>query len=199
MKIENKRANFEKMTEIYASFFKLGCISFGGGYAMIPLIEHETVEVKQWIAHEKILDIFAVAESLPGAIGLNASTLVGYSVAGIPGALSAALGNLTPSVTIVLTLSILFSEISSYPVVQAAFNGLRPTIIALIIFAGYKLGKTAIRDWYCLLIALLAYCGMMFVNMHPILIIILGAAAGIIKTGFSKQTRNACGDRTWKH
>jgi Chromate transport protein ChrA len=179
--------------EFYITFFKLGAISFGGGYAMVPLIEHETVETKKWINHEKVIDIFAVAGSLPGAIGLNASALVGYHVAGIPGALAAILGNLSPSVLIVLTLSILFAKVSTYPVVQAAFNGLRPAIIALIAFAAYKIAKTAIRDCYCVLIAIMAFCGMVFINLNPILIIVIGALLGVLgdcfKTFMKKRVK----------
>lgn len=167
------------LIEIFLTFFKLGAISFGGGYAMVSLIEHETVKVRKWINHEEVVDVFAVAGSLPGAIGLNASALVGYNVAGVPGAIAAMLGNLSPSVGIVLTLSILFSKINANPAVQAAFNGLRPAIIALITYSAYKIGKTAIQDFYCIAIFIGAFYGMMLTKINPIFIIILGALAGI--------------------
>lgn len=168
------------LIEIYKSFFKLGSISFGGGYAMIPLIELEAVEKKKWVNKEEVIDIFAVAESLPGAIGLNSSALVGYNVARVPGLIAAILGNLSPSILIVLTLSILFVKFSSYDIVQAAFNGIRPAIIGLISFAAYKIGKTAIKDFICFIISILAFVGMMLIHMHPILIIALGATTGIV-------------------
>ena len=173
------KTNRNQLLEIFITFFKLGAISFGGGYAMVSLIEHETVDVKHWIDHEKIVDVFAVAGSLPGAIGLNASALVGYNVAGLPGAIAAMLGNLSPSVGIVLILSILFAKVSTYSVVQAGFSGLRPAIIALITYSAYKIGKTAIKDYYCMVIFIAAFYGMMFTQVNPILIIIIGGFAGI--------------------
>lgn len=182
------KPDFVLLFDIYKTFFKLGSISFGGGYAMIPLIELEAVEKKKWVDKEKVIDIFAVAESLPGAIGLNSSALVGYNVAGIPGLLAAILGNLSPSVIIVLTLSILFMKFSSFPIVKAAFNGIRPAIIALIAFAAFKIGKTAIKDYIAAFIAVFGFVAMMFIHMHPILLISLGGFAGIAVSYVKKMT-----------
>jgi chromate transporter len=167
------------LIEIYISFLKLGCVGFGGGYSMIPLIEREVVEEKKWVDKEKIVDIFAVAESLPGATALNSSAFVGYSVAGIPGAIAALLGNMTPSVIIVLTMSVVFVKYSTYPGVRAAFRGIYPVILGLIAYAAYKIGKTAIRDAIGIVIAALAFAGAVFLHLEPIPLIIAGAAAGI--------------------
>ena len=123
------------LSQIYISFLKLGSMSFGGGYAMIPLIEREAVEEKKWVEKEKLVDVFAVSESLPGAIALNSSAFVGYTVAGTPGAVAALAGNLTPSVIIVLTLSVLFARYSDNPVVSSAFSGIYPVITGLILYA----------------------------------------------------------------
>ena len=172
--------NLSQLKTIYLSFAKLGSIGFGGGYALIPLIQIEAVDKRGWIEEEQMIDIFCVAESLPGAIAINSSALVGYHVAGIPGALAAILGNLSPSVIIVLTLSLLFSWFGSHHLVQAAFNGIRPAIIGLIAFAAFKIGKTAIKDFIAACIALLAFTGIMFFHLHPVLLIALGAVAGIV-------------------
>ena len=112
-----KKSKLRLLAEIYFTFLKLGSVSFGGGYAMISLIEREIVNEKKWVEKEKIIDIFAVSESLPGAIALNSSAFVGFSIAGIPGAIAALLGNLTSPVIIVLTLMIIFANIKDYPVV----------------------------------------------------------------------------------
>lgn len=173
-------SNIKLLALVYFTFLKLGAISFGGGYAMVPLIEHEAVTKKKWLDKEKIIDIFAISESLPGAIGLNSSALVGYNVSGIPGALTAIFGNLTPSVIIVLTLSILFIKFSTYGIVQSAFNGIRPAIIGLITYAAYKIARTAIKDTYCIILAIAAFTAMMFIHMHPLLVIASGAVSGII-------------------
>lgn len=167
------------LLEIFTAFFKLGSISFGGGYAMVPLIQNEVVAKKKWVAEETAVDIIAVAGSLPGAIGLNAAALVGYSIAGIPGTLVAIAGNLSPCVLIVLTLSVLFQQFSSSQAVQAAFNGIRPAVIGLIAYAAYKTGKTSIQNYACSVIAFLAFCAMMMAPMYIVLIITAGALAGV--------------------
>ncbi|HHV59624.1 MAG TPA: chromate transporter [Clostridiaceae bacterium] len=171
------------------TFFKLGAISFGGGYAMIPLIEGEVVENKKWVDKEKIVDIFAVAESLPGAIAINTSAFVGYSIAGIPGTVAALLGNLTPSVFIILVLSIMFAQVSSNTVVKSAFRGIYPAIVGLICYAGYKIGRTSVKDIFSLCIMVLAFVAATFLNIEPIPIIISGAILGVILAVFKTTKR----------
>lgn len=170
------------LLDIYFTFFKLGAFSFGGGYAMIPLIEREAVEVKKWVKKEEITDIFAIAECLPGAIALNSSAFTGYSVAKISGALAALAGNLTPSVIIVLTLNILYDKVSGNPYVEQIFLGIRPAIVGLIAYAAVKIGRTAIKDIWTLIIAGIAFILALFLHMSPIQLIIIGAITGNIIT-----------------
>lgn len=174
------------LLEIYVTFFKLGAMSFGGGYAMIPLIEREVVEKKKWVDKEIIVDIFAVSESLPGAIALNSSAFVGYSICGIPGTVAALLGNFTPSMLIVLTLVALFEQISSNPVIKSALKGVYATIVGLICYAGYKIGKTALKDKLSIVIMLTALVLTTLLSIKPIPIIlggvILGAILSSVKT-----------------
>jgi chromate transporter len=181
------KSKLKLLMEIYYTFLKLGTFGFGGGYSLIPLIEREIVENKKWIDKERLIDTFAVSECLPGAIALNASGFVGYSIAGVQGAMAAMLGNLTSPVLIVLTLAIAFQKFSSYDVVQNAFNGIRPAIIALIAYAAYKIGKTAIKDSACIAIATFAFLGVLFLDLHPILLIIMGAIAGIGITSLKER------------
>ncbi len=172
--------NLKQLGEIYITFLKLGCVGFGGGYSMIPLIEREVVEKKKWVEKEKIVDIFAVAGSLPGAIALNASTFVGYTIAGISGAVSALLGNMTPSVIIVLALSVLLGKISSYPEIKAAFTGIYPVIIGMICYAGYKIGKTAIKDITGIILVILTFGISLIFKTDPVPLIISGAVSGVV-------------------
>lgn len=170
---------FKLYFEIYITFLKLGSVSFGGGYAIISLMEREVVEIKKWVDKEKIVDIFAVSQSLPGAIALNSSAFVGFSIAGVPGAITALLGNLTSPVIIIILLSLLFSKIRDLPAVRSAFMGIYPTIVALIAYAAFKIGKTAVKDKIGLIIMLLAFGLSLFLNISPILLIVFGAVAGI--------------------
>lgn len=166
--------------DIFVTFFKLGSVSFGGGYSMIPLIEREVVEEKRWVNKEEIVDILAVSQSLPGAVALNVSAFVGFAVGGIQGALVAWIGNAAPSVIIILTLSILFSKISSYPVVVAAFKGIYPTIVGMIAYAAYKIGKTSITGVVSVIITLVSFAAIMFFKADPVAVIISAALAGLL-------------------
>ncbi|MCG8500515.1 MAG: chromate transporter [Firmicutes bacterium] len=180
--MSEKKSKLAIIFELYTTFFKLGLFCFGGGYAAVPLFEREIVEEKKWIGKEKIIDIFAVAQSLPGAIALNSAAFVGYSVAGLPGAIAALLGNLTPSTIIMLILSMLFSQFNENLYVQKAFNGIRPIIVGLITYAAFKIGKTAIKDIYCALIAIIAFVLAVVFHVSVIFIILGGIAAGILLT-----------------
>lgn len=165
--------------EIYITFLKLGSMSFGGGYAMLSLMEREVVEEKKWVDKEKIVDIFAVAESLPGAIALNSSAFVGFSIAGISGAVTALVGNLSSPVAIVLALSLIYNQIKDLPVVVSAFTGIYPAIVGLILYAAYKIGKTAIKDSAGIVISLAAFSLATFLHQPPIPLILSGALSGL--------------------
>ncbi|WP_284645820.1 chromate transporter [Paenibacillus silviterrae] len=165
--------------QIFWSFFKIGPVTFGGGYAMIPLIEREVVEKRKWIKNKDIADIFAISESIPGAIAINSASFVGFRIAGIPGALAAMTGVLLPTFLIVIALCILFLQVQHHPKIVAAFQGIRATTVALIVYAGIKIGKTAVLDKTTLMIVMGTVITMLFGHMNPILIIVAGALLGI--------------------
>jgi chromate transporter len=179
MSKDKRENNLKFLLEIYITFLKLGTFGFGGGFALVNLMEKEIVEEKKWMEKEKLIDVFGISQCLPGAIALNSSGFVGYSIAKIPGAVAAMIGNITSPIIIVLTMTILFQKFSSYAVVQHAFNGIRPAIIGLITFAAYTVGKTSLKDGICVLISLFAFIGVLFFKLHPILLIIMGAVAGV--------------------
>jgi chromate transporter len=166
--------------DIYLTFFKLGSVSFGGGYAIISLIEHEVVQKKKWIKKEKIVDIFAVAQSLPGAIALNASSFVGYSIGGIPGAIVALIGNLTPSVLIMLSLSILFLQYKDNQHVLNTFAGIRPVVVGLIVYAAYRIGKVSLKDVYGYILAAAVLVFVVIFNISVITVIVVSIASGFL-------------------
>jgi len=174
--------------EIFLTFLKLGAFSFGGGYAMIPLIEREVCINKKWIEREKLYDVFAISEALPGAIALNASAFVGYTIAGVPGAIAALLGNLVPSVLIVWVLIASFVQFKDNMNVQNAFNGIRPAIIALITFASYKIAKSGIKDFVTPFIFIGAFVSCLFYNLPPIPVIVSAATIGIVVKSFNNKS-----------
>jgi chromate transporter len=120
------------MIQLFISFFQVGLLSFGGGYASLPLIQQEIVEVQKWLSMTEFLDIVTISQMTPGPIGINAATFVGTRVAGMAGALSATLGFISPSLIIIIVLVFLYQKYRSLTVVQALLNGLRPAVIALI-------------------------------------------------------------------
>lgn len=166
--------------QIFLTFFKIAPTTFGGGYAMIPMIEREVVIKKKWVKSEEVADVFAIAESIPGAIAINSATFIGFQVGGRRGAVAALVGMLLPTFLIVILLSILFLYLQGNPMVEAAFQGVRPTIVALITYAGYKIGKTAIYDKTTILATIITVISLFFFQIHPVFIILLGIVAGIL-------------------
>lgn len=169
------------------TFFKIGPVTFGGGYAMIPLIEREVVTKKQWIKAEDVTDVFAIAESVPGAIAINSATFIGYRIARTPGAIAAMAGILIPTFFIIIGLSISYFYINDNPKMEAAFEGIRPAIVALITFAGYKIGQMAITDKTTLITACLTVGVLLYIPVHPGIIILSGAIVGIFLVKIKKK------------
>lgn len=165
--------------QIFWTFFKIGPTTFGGGYAMIPMIEREVVTKRKWVKSQDIADVFAVAESIPGAIAINSATFIGFQIGGRKGAIAALLGILLPTFSIVVLLSIAFLYVRGNPIVESAFQGIRPTIVALITYAGYKIGQTAIYDKTTIVTMVITVISLLFLQIHPVLIILMGIVAGI--------------------
>jgi chromate transporter len=174
-----KKLNWKLLMQIFITFLKIGPMTFGGGYAMIPLIEREVVDRRKWIGTRDIADIFAVAESIPGAIAINSATFIGYRLAGVRGAIVAMIGVLLPTFCIVVLFSIFFLQVQDHPKVEAAFVSIRATIVALITYAAYKIGKTAIVDKTTLGLIALTCMMMIFLHLHPVLLIIGGGIIGM--------------------
>jgi chromate transporter len=176
----NDGIKIRQLMEIFMSFFRIGCFTFGGGYAMIPLIEKEVVTKKEWIKEEDIIDIFAVSQSIPGAIAINSATFIGYKIAGRLGALSATLGVVLPSFIIITIIAAFFGRFQDNPYVQRAFIGIRATVVGFIAMAAWKIGKKSVKDKFTAGIAAVTILLVIVLDIHAIYIIIAGALAGIL-------------------
>ncbi len=130
MRQQNDLARYR---DLFTSFFKVGVFTFGGGYAMIPLIEHEIIDRRGWIAQQDFVDLLTLAQSVPGPIALNSAAFVGYQTRGYMGALVSVLGIVIPSFVIILLVALFFGAVRDNAVVEAAFKGMRPVVIALIV------------------------------------------------------------------
>ncbi len=178
------------LLSLFLKFFKIGLFTFGGGYAMIPLIEKEVVNNK-WIEKEEIVDIVAISQSIPGAVAVNMSLFVGYKIAKKKGAIVAVLGCIIPSFIIVLSIAILLSNFQEELVVQHAFTGILSSVVALIIISAIKIAKIAVVDLITLLITVVTVVLLLLTTIHPVLLIISGALTGLlIYYIYPKKIRN---------
>ena len=130
---------------LFGTFLKIGAFTFGGGYAMIPLIQKEVVEKRNWITNEDVLDIIAIAESTPGPVAINSATYLGYKLAGVPGAAVATVAVALPSFGIIYAISLFFDQFTSLTVVAHAFQGIQVCVIYLIFLAGVRMLKALER------------------------------------------------------
>lgn len=167
------------LLELFWTFFKIGGLTIGGGYVMLPLIQKEVVEVKGWVTEEEVIDYYAIGQSTPGIIAVNTATFIGYKLKKIPGAIAGTLGMITPSVIIIIFVALFFNYFIEVPLIQSAFKGIRVAVIALLIQAVVKMGKKAIKDWMGMALALIAFCVVAFQNISPIWIIITSSVVGI--------------------
>ncbi len=172
----------KKCLELFLTFFKIGAFTFGGGYAMVSLIQQETAERKKWVSQEDILDMLAIAESTPGPIAINSATFVGFKRAGFWGALSATFGVVLPCFVIISILSYFIREIKDLKPVVYAFQGIRVGIIVSIGRAVLSMWKSCKRNWFFYLLFFGAFLAAALTEINVILLILAGAVAGIALT-----------------
>ena len=164
-----------RLWKLFLTFFKIGAFTFGGGYAMIPLIQKEAVQTHGWITDDDILEIIAIAESTPGPVAINSATFVGYRTAGVLGAACATFGVVLPSFVVILTISYVLREFAQVAAVQYAFNGIRAGVLALLFKALYTMYKKAPKGWVSYVVMGGAFVATAFLNI-PILAVIIGCA-----------------------
>ena len=163
--------------ELFRSFLKIGAFTFGGGYAMIPVIEREVIDRRGWIERRDFLDLLTLAQSAPGPIVLNTAVFVGYKLRGLRGALAALTGVVIPSFTAILLIALLFADIRQNPWVDAAFRGMRPAVVALIAAPVLSLARRMHRGLYVVIAAAaLAIWGL---GWSPVYLLAAAAAGGI--------------------
>ena len=154
--------------DLYASFFRIGAFTFGGGYAMLPMIQKEIVEKHKWATDEEVLDYFAVAQCTPGVIAVNSATFVGTKVRGASGAAAATLGVITPPLIIISIIAMVLQSFADIPAVQHAFNGIRVAVCVLILNAVIKLWKSNIKKALHLIIFGVGFVVMFLVKLSPV-------------------------------
>ena len=171
------------LAALFFTMLKIGLFTFGGGYAMLALLENEFVEKKAWVTKDEFLDMTALAESTPGPIAINSATYIGYKKGGVPGSALATLGVCIPSFVIIFVISLFFDEFLRFELVARAFRGVHACVVYLIAAAGIKLLKSSVKDVFSAVIfaitLILCVCFSLFsVSFSSVFFILISGAAG---------------------
>ena len=167
-----------ELFELFRSFFRIGLFTFGGGYAMIPLIQAEVERHANWqIGRTEFLDLLTLAQTVPGPIALNTAVFIGYKSRGYAGAVATTLGIIIPSFVIILVIALLFADVRHNPVVDAAFKGMRPAVVALIIGPVISLARG--MHWSMLFVIAGTALAVWYLSWSPIYILLAAALTGI--------------------
>ena len=169
------------LLELYTAFFKVGLFTFGGGLAMLPIIEREVVDDKKWATYEELLDYYAVSQSTPGIIMVNVSTFIGYKERGLIGGIVSTLGVVSPSLIIITLIASLIENFASISYVQSALKGIAAGISAIMISSLIKLGKSSIKDILGVVLCVIGFVISYFTKISIIYVVVFGIAVGIIK------------------
>lgn len=187
MENNEKESRGKLLIQLFVSFAKIGVMTFGGGLAMLPMLERELVENKKWVTTEEILDYYAVGQCTPGIIAVNTATFVGYKKSRVLGAILATLGVIFPSVVIITVIAAVLSNFADIPAVQHAFAGIRIAVCALIASAVIKLAKSNIKNLTQIIIAVCAFIIISVFGASPVVVVVASAIAGIFLGRFGKK------------
>lgn len=169
-----------KYLDLFFTFARIGGLTFGGGYAMLPILQKEVVEQRGWTTEEELMDYYAIGQCTPGIIAVNTATFIGQQTAGMAGGIIATLGVVFPSLIIISLIAAFLQNFAELPLVQNAFAGIRVCVCVLIYNAVVKLWKKSVVDKKTLMIFLLVLAGSVLTNLTPILFVVLAGIAGII-------------------
>ena len=158
--------------QLFLTYLKIGTFTLGGGYAMLPLIQHEVVDRKGWIDEEEFLNMIALAQAAPGLIAVNSAIFIGWRVGGWKGVCGAVLGAVLPSFLIILAIAMVFQDWKELPAVEAAFKGIRPAVVALIAAPLFKMAKSAKIGWITALIPIAASLLIWLGHVNPVWVIL---------------------------
>ncbi len=184
------------LLELYTTFVRIGCVTFGGGYAMLPILERELVDKRHWTTMDELRDYFSIGQCTPGIIALNVSTFIGEKRRGVPGALAATTGFLTGPIIIILIIAAFLRNFASYPIVQHAFAGIRVCVCVLILQAVLRLWKKSIVDAFTLLLYLVIFLVHAFSSYMPVrvpaaVLVLIAGFVGILASLYKERKRTA--------
>ena len=188
--MENSKKKSQLIIPLFLTFLKIGAFTFGGGYAMIPVIQREIAEKRKWLTDDDILDIIAISESTPGPIAINSATFVGYKVAGFWGAFFSTFAVMLPSFFIIGILSLLLKEFNSLKTVQHAFFGIRAAVLALLLRALFLMYQKCPKDAVSYFIMAVSFILAAVVGLNIPVIIVICAISGLVLSFYAKRRDN---------
>lgn len=191
MEMEQEQKQDNVYVTLFKTFFKIGMVTFGGGYAMIPMIEAEVVDRYKWVTKEDFIDLIAVAQSCPGVFAINMSTYIGYKIRKTPAAIVATVATALPSFLIILLIAMFFHQFQDNKIVAAAFAGIRPAVVALIAVPTFNLAKSAKINLANCWIPIIGALAIWLLGVNPIWIIIAAGIGGYIYGHFLQPTEHS--------
>ena len=178
MKHNTPAQEAKSLETLFFTFFKIGLFTFGGGYAMLPILQREVVDNHRWATEEELMDYYALGQVTPGMIAVNVATFIGLKLKGFWGGIFATLGVITPSMIIITTIAMFLTRFEENPYVVHAFTGIRACVCVLILDAVLKLGKKSVKDKRTLFIFLVILCLSLFAPVSPVFSVIAAGAGG---------------------
>ena len=169
----------KELLDLFFTFARIGGLTFGGGYAMLPMLQKEVVEKRGWATNEELMDYYAIGQCTPGIIAVNTATFIGNKTRGVIGGIVATLGVVFPSLVIITIIAAFISNFADLAVVKNAFAGIRVCVFVLILNAVVKLGKSSIKDAVTLGIFLVVLVGSLLLDVSPIIFVLIAAVVGI--------------------
>lgn len=184
--------------DLFFTFFKIGAITFGGGLAMLPILERELADKRKWTTGEELLDYYAIAQSTPGIIAVNVATFVGYKRRKTLGGIVATVGVVTPSLIIITIIAKFIANFEDIIWVQKALKGINVAVAALLTYSAINFAKKTIKIWYNAIFYALSFCAIYFLKISTVFVVLTAALCGIImyfvqkkKTGSLQQTTDS--------
>ena len=180
MTLNKKVEILKELLQIYLKFFKIGAVTFGGGYAMLPILRREIVEKEHWVSEEEIMDFYAIGQSLPGIIAINVGGCIGFQRKKEAGAVAAALGVVSPCLIIITIIAACLSNFQDNVWVHHAMSAVSVCVCALILDSVITMWKKGVKDKFGIVLFAVMLAAMTFTKANPVILVILSAAAGIL-------------------
>ena len=166
--------------DLFLTFARMGACTFGGGYAMLPILQREVVENHGWATEDELMDYYAIGQCTPGVIAVNTATFIGYKTQGLPGAILATAGVIAPSLIIIIAIAAFIQQFAHLAAVQHAFAGIRIAVCALVLQSVWKMAKKGVVDMPTGIILLATFAAVVFPGVSPVVMVVVAAAAGIL-------------------